>query len=121
MAAKTPAYSGEIIYSCADEYGPIAVVEEATSRTLHFGSTARQSTMYLNDSVRLALSYTRCMLAGLLFVPPPRRVLVLGLGGDRCPSFCCTITADVALKSWRCDRLLPKRRGTILRCPRMTD
>jgi len=87
MAAKIPAYSGEIIHSCADEYGAIAVVEEATSRTLHFGSTARQSTMYLNNSVRLALSYTRCMLGGLLFAPPPRRALVLGLGGGSLPKF----------------------------------
>ncbi|MGY8822638.1 MAG: spermine/spermidine synthase domain-containing protein [Candidatus Latescibacterota bacterium] len=87
MAAKIPAYIGDIIHSCADEYGAIAVVEEATSRTLHFGSTARQSTMYLNNPVRLALSYTRCMLGGLLFAPPPRRALVLGLGGGSLPKF----------------------------------
>jgi len=87
MAAKIPAYSGNIIYSCEDEYGPIAVVEEATSRTLHFGSTARQSTMFLNNPIALALSYTRCMLAGLLFAPPPRSVLVLGLGGGSLPKF----------------------------------
>jgi spermidine synthase len=87
MAAKIHAYIGDIIHSCADEYGAIAVVEEATSRTLHFGSTARQSTMYLNNPVRLALSYTRCMLGGLLFAPPPRRALVLGLGGGSLPKF----------------------------------
>ncbi len=87
MAAKTPTYSGEIIYSCEDDYGPIAVVEEATSRTLHFGSTARQSTMYLHNPVALALSYTRCMFGGLLFAQPPRTVLVLGLGGGSLPKF----------------------------------
>lgn len=87
MAAKIPSYSGEVIYACEDEYGPIAVVEETTSRTLHFGSTARQSTMFLSDPIALALSYTRCMLGGLLFASPPRTALVLGLGGGSLPKF----------------------------------
>ncbi len=84
---KIPVYSGEIIYSGEDEHGPIAVVEEKTSRTLHFGTTARQSTMFLHDPTALALSYTRCMLGGLLFAPPPESVLVLGLGGGSLVKF----------------------------------
>lgn len=84
---NVPVYRGDVIYSARDEHGDIAVVQEATSRTLHFGSTARQSTMLMADPTRLALSYTRCMLGGLLLVPPPRSALVLGLGGGSLPKF----------------------------------
>ena len=87
MANKIPVYKGEVIYSGRDEYGDIAVVQEATSRTLHFGSTARQSTMLMAHPTRLALSYTRCMLGGLFFAPPPRSALMLGLGGGSLPKF----------------------------------
>ncbi|NBP73880.1 MAG: hypothetical protein EBU57_12175, partial [Alphaproteobacteria bacterium] len=65
MAKRTaPVYRGDVIYSGQDEYGDVAVVQEATSRTLHFGSTARQSTMLMADPTRLALTYTRCMVGG---------------------------------------------------------
>ena len=74
-------YDGEVIHSARDEFGPVEIVDEATSRTMHFGSRARQTTMFLNDSKALSLSYTRCMLSGLLFAPAPRSVLILGLGG----------------------------------------
>ena len=87
MADKIPVYKGEVIHSERDEYGDIAVVQEATSRTLHFGSTARQSTMLMADPARLALSYTRCMLGGLLFAPTPSSALMLGLGGGSLPKF----------------------------------
>ena len=88
MAKSTePVYRGDVIYSGQDEYGDVAVVQEATSRTLHFGSTARQSTMLMADPTRLALSYTRCMVGGLLLAPPPRSALVLGLGGGSLPKF----------------------------------
>ena len=74
-------YDGEVIHSARDEFGAIEIVDEATARTMHFGSRARQTTMLLRDPVSLALSYTRCMLSGLLFTSAPRSVLMLGLGG----------------------------------------
>ena len=63
------------------------VVDESTVRTLHFGTLARQSTMFLADHQALALSYTRCMMTALLFVEAPRTALLLGLGGGSLAKF----------------------------------
>lgn len=57
------------------------VVEYGPTRSLHFGNEPKQSSMDLAAPSRLLLSYTRAMVAGLLFTPTPRRVLMLGLGG----------------------------------------
>ncbi len=37
-------YDGKLIYSTRDEHGPIEVVDQVGTRTLYFGSRARQST-----------------------------------------------------------------------------
>ena len=50
-------------------------------RTLHVGGEAIQSAMRISDPHALALDYTRCMLAFLLFHPEPREALMIGLGG----------------------------------------
>ena len=65
-------YDGKLIHSARDEFGTIEIIDEATSRTMHFGSRARQTTMLLSDSVGLALAYTRCMLSALLYTSAPR-------------------------------------------------
>jgi spermidine synthase len=49
-------------------------------RYLHLGTDTIQSAMRLDAPDELVLSYTRSMLAFLLFVPVPRRVLNIGLG-----------------------------------------
>ncbi len=74
-------YTGKLVYSCWDAEGIIEVVDEAATRSLHFGTQARQTTMFLHDPHALALSYTRCMMTCLLFAEPPRQALVLGMGG----------------------------------------
>ena len=89
-----PHYDGEVIFSCRDEEGPIDVVDESTARTLHFGTSARQSTMFRGDPVALALAYTRCMMAGLLFVEEVRAALILGLGGGSLAKFLLHHFAD---------------------------
>jgi spermidine synthase len=60
---------------------PLAVSEARGVRTLHLGSDAIQSAMRVGDPYALALDYTRCMMAFLLFHPEPRRALMIGLGG----------------------------------------
>jgi len=50
-------------------------------RTLHVGGEAIQSAMRIDDPHALALDYTRCMMAFLLFHPEPREALMIGLGG----------------------------------------
>jgi spermidine synthase len=56
-------------------------------RTLHVGGEAIQSSMRLEDPYALALDYTRCMMAFLLFHPEPRRALMIGLGGGSLAKF----------------------------------
>jgi spermidine synthase len=80
-------FSADKIHSVRDAEGVIEVVDERQVRTLHFGSLARQSTMFLKNVNALALAYTRCMMTSLLFCPPPRTALVLGVGGGSLPKF----------------------------------
>ena len=65
----------------------IAVSEARGLRTLHVGGEAIQSSMRLEDPYALALDYTRCMMAFLLFHPEPRRALMIGLGGGSLAKF----------------------------------
>ncbi len=59
----------------------IAVSDARGVRSLHVGGEAIQSSMKLGDPFALALDYTRCMMAFLLFHPEPREALMIGLGG----------------------------------------
>ncbi len=54
---------------------------------LHVGGEAIQSAMRLDDPHSLALDYTRCMMAFLLFHPEPREALMIGLGGGSLAKF----------------------------------
>ena len=65
----------------------IAVSDARGVRTLHVGGEAIQSSMRLADPFALALDYTRCMMAFLLFHPEPREVLMIGLGGGSLAKF----------------------------------
>jgi spermidine synthase len=65
----------------------IAVSDSRGVRTLHVGGEAIQSSMRIDDPFALALDYTRCMMAFLLFYPEPRAALMLGLGGGSLPKF----------------------------------
>jgi spermidine synthase len=65
----------------------IAVSDARGLRTLHVGGEAIQSTMRIDDPFALALDYTRCMMAFLLFHPQPREALMIGLGGGSLAKF----------------------------------
>jgi spermidine synthase len=65
----------------------IAVSDERGVRSLHVGGEAIQSSMKIGDPFALALDYTRCMMAFLLFHPEPRQALMLGLGGGSLAKF----------------------------------
>jgi spermidine synthase len=56
-------------------------------RSLHVGGDAIQSAMRLGDPHALALDYTRCMMAFLLFHAEPREALMVGLGGGSLAKF----------------------------------
>jgi spermidine synthase len=79
--------SDRLVHSCADGEGAIEVVDDAETRSMYFGTTARQSSISRHDPDRLVLPYTRYMLSALLFGPEPARVLALGMGGGVLPRF----------------------------------
>ena len=65
----------------------IAVSDARGVRSLHVGGEAIQSAMRLGEPYALALDYTRCMMAFLLFHPQPREALMIGLGGGSLAKF----------------------------------
>jgi spermidine synthase len=76
----------ERIYS--GSYDKPFVVDNGPRRFLHFDFGAIQSVMEVSNPVRLALAYTRKMMAFLLFNRAPKRILLLGLGGGSLVKFC---------------------------------
>jgi len=72
----------------AGSYDKPFVVDNGPRRFLHFDLGAIQSAMELSNPVRLALAYTRKMMAFLLFNHAPKRILLLGLGGGSLAKFC---------------------------------
>jgi spermidine synthase len=82
-----PRYSPFRIHKEAAARGSVEVSERSGVRYLHLGSDTIQSAMRLARPNDLELSYTRCMLAFLLFVPPPRRAVMIGLGGGSLAKF----------------------------------
>ncbi|MBI3144426.1 MAG: polyamine aminopropyltransferase [Pseudogulbenkiania sp.] len=64
-----------------DAMPEVEISEVDNIRSLHLGSETVQSSMDVDDPVRLVLSYTRAMMGFLLFNPAPRHILQIGLGG----------------------------------------
>ncbi len=65
----------------------VYISEKFGVRTLHIGSDTVQSSMRLARPNDLEISYTRSMMAFLLFDPDPRQVLMVGLGGGSLAKF----------------------------------
>jgi spermidine synthase len=74
-------YDGLVIYQNHDDEGVLEVVEEKAVRSLHFGSSSRQSSISLYDPESLQLPYTRAMTSWLLFKETVEDALIIGLGG----------------------------------------
>jgi spermidine synthase len=76
-----------IVYRKATPYHDIRVVDSGDCRALLSGTgrSQRQSAMRLDDLRRHELEYSTLVFSCLLFVPEPRRVLVVGLGGGVLP------------------------------------
>lgn len=72
----------------AGRYGKPFVIEADGTRALHFVPDQVQSAMRLAAPEALSFRYTREMMGFLLFVPRPREVLMLGLGGGSLAKFC---------------------------------
>ena len=80
-------YGGTVLYERSDEMGPLEIIADGFTRSLHFGSEPKQSSMDLNDPYRLTLLYSRAMVTSLLFHATPRRALLIGLGGGSLAKF----------------------------------
>lgn len=75
------------IHKEATAHASVEVSEHDGVRYLHLGSDTVQSAMRIARPSDLELSYTRCMLAFLLFVPMPLHVVMIGLGGGSLAKF----------------------------------
>lgn len=74
-------YDGLVIHQSHDDDGIIEIIERNGIRSLHFGTSSRQSSMLLDDSNKLVLDYIRAMSSWLLFKKTPDVALIIGLGG----------------------------------------
>lgn len=72
----------------SSDYAKPFVVDDGTVRRLHFSLDFVQSEMTLADPDALRFAYTRNMMAFLLFLPRPKHVVVVGLGGGSLSKFC---------------------------------
>lgn len=70
------------------DYTKPFVVDDGCARRLHFGLDFVQSEMQIAAPEALVFSYTRMMMACLLFAPRPRHVMIVGLGGGSLTKFC---------------------------------
>ncbi|MDH4189011.1 MAG: spermidine synthase [Betaproteobacteria bacterium] len=83
---------------------PLLAVSEARGlRTLHLGGEAIQSAMRVDHPFDLALDYTRCMMAFLLFHPRPREALMIGLGGGSLAKFFHRRLRTTRVRAVECD------------------
>ncbi len=71
----------------AEDAKTVYVSEKFGVRSLHIGSDTVQSSMRISRPNDLELSYTRSMMAFLLFHPSPKHVLMIGLGGGSVAKF----------------------------------
>jgi spermidine synthase len=68
--------------------GAPLVTTDGDIRTLAFRPGEVQSEMRLSRPDRLMLAYVRAMMMFVLFVPRPRHILMVGLGGGSMARFC---------------------------------
>lgn len=81
----TRAVLGQVVSGAYDK--PF-IIDDGTTRSLHFSLSLIQSTMSLKDPFALELDYTQAMMSFLLFLSKPRHILMLGLGGGSLAKFC---------------------------------
>ncbi|MGE0489783.1 MAG: spermidine synthase [Vulcanimicrobiota bacterium] len=79
-----PAWAEELLFEKKGPFGTVLVTQEGSLRALKFKrpeGDIEQSRLDLRRPEYLSYEYTRKQLLGLVFVPRPRKVLVVGLGG----------------------------------------
>jgi spermidine synthase len=69
-------------------FAPVTFSEEGGVRFLHFGTEWVQGAMRLKKPNHLELEYAQQMMAWLLFIETPKRIVQLGLGSAALTKFC---------------------------------
>ena len=64
------------------------IIDNGETRSLHFDLRFVQSSMDLDDPIRLRLRYTQRMMGFLLLHPTPKRITLIGLGGGSLAKYC---------------------------------
>jgi len=72
----------------ANDYTRPFVIDDGQVRRLHLGLAYVQSEMNIARPDELTFAYTRKMMGFLLFLPRPKHVLIVGLGGGSLTRFC---------------------------------
>jgi len=80
-------YDGLVIYQNHDDEGILEVIEKNGVRSLHFGSSNRQSSIAVSDPETLQLPYARAMMGWRLFKNNVQGALLIGLGGGSLARF----------------------------------
>jgi len=70
------------------------VSEGISGLFLHFNQDAVQSAMVKDQPDLLALGYTKTMMGFLFFVPKPKRIVMIGLGGGSLAKYCLKYLPD---------------------------
>jgi len=83
---------------------PPTLYEDGEVRRLYFGPDYIQSEMLLADPVALQLRYTQRMMAWLLFVPRPKSIAIVGLGGGSLTKFCLAKLPKTRITTVELDR-----------------
>jgi spermidine synthase len=89
LAGGSAASAPRVLYEKQSPYSFIRVTEDGEGRrSLRFDrSGALQSQVRPGEPLRLEIGYTQVAMAGLTFVPAPKRLLVVGMGGGAMPMF----------------------------------
>ncbi|QQR42789.1 fused MFS/spermidine synthase [Myxococcus xanthus] len=87
--ACTASASRKVLYEKESPYTLISVTEDEEGRRyLGFdASGALQSVVRPGKPLDLVLPYTQVSMVGLAYVPAPKRILIVGLGGGAMPMF----------------------------------
>lgn len=89
LTGAAAARAAELLSSERSLYRDVLIYEDGAERCMCFTRQCRigrQSCIDLKNPQRFALNYTRMMLGGALFTgEPPRRLLIVGLGGGTLP------------------------------------
>lgn len=110
-------YDGLVIHESHDDNGIIEIIERNGIRSLHFGSSSRQSSMQLDDSDALVLEYLRAMNCWQLFKETPDVALLLGLGGGSLAKYLLRHFSDCSLYVIECRESVVKIARTYFRLP----